>query len=71
MRTASNERRCRYCKKLLLDEKIPFCRRCKLEGRNIGGKVLGTAAGIYATIKGINSLGNSGEANIGDHSLDI
>lgn len=32
------ERRCLTCKKLLLDEKIPICLRCKLQGRNYAGE---------------------------------
>lgn len=32
-------RRCIYCKKMLLDEKLPFCLRCRLEGRNMAGKI--------------------------------
>ena len=71
MKTASIERRCRYCKKLLLDEKIPFCRRCRLEGRNTGGKVFGVVVGAVTTVVSINSLENSGDANIGGHDLDI
>lgn len=47
------ERRCIFCKKMLIDEKIPFCIRCKLKGcdkakRFVGcGLVLGTT--IFAT----------------------
>lgn len=32
--TKNAERRCKSCKKLLLDEIIPLCRRCRLAHRN-------------------------------------
>lgn len=34
MNNEEKKRRCKSCGKLLLDEKMPFCRRCVLEGRN-------------------------------------
>ncbi|MFG6358765.1 MAG: hypothetical protein K1W26_18385 [Acetatifactor sp.] len=43
------ERRCKFCGKLLLDEKLPFCRRCFLEGRNKAGRV-GIVVGVGAAI---------------------
>ena len=46
------ERKCIICGKTLLDEKLPICLRCRLEGRNLVGKgsallffIGGTAAG--------------------------
>lgn len=51
------ERRCLTCKKLLLDEKMPICLRCRLRGRNYagkGGQIIGglaiTALGTKAAI---------------------
>lgn len=39
MSNEEKERRCKLCRKLLLDEKLPFCRRCILEVRNKVGPV--------------------------------
>lgn len=47
MSNEKKERRCKSCGKLLLDEKLPFCRRCVLEGRNTVGKFGGTV-GVFA-----------------------
>lgn len=51
----SNEekvRRCKVCGKLLIDEKLPFCRRCVLEGRDktvqVGGMVAGFATAFIS-----------------------
>lgn len=44
MSKEEKERRCKICGKLLLDEKLPFCRRCFLENRNkieaVGGVLM-------------------------------
>lgn len=39
MHDETKEGRCKFCGKLLISEKIPICRRCKLEGRNKIGQV--------------------------------
>ena len=43
MSNEEKDRRCKVCGKLLIDEKLPFCRRCVLEGRDktvqVGGMV--------------------------------
>ena len=49
MSKEEKERRCKSCGKLLLDEKIPFCRRCVLEGRNKVGQVGGIVGGLTMT----------------------
>ena len=44
------EHRCKACGKLLLDEKVPFCRRCVLKGRNkacTGGGITISAVGLF------------------------
>lgn len=46
MSNAWKERRCKSCGKLLLDETLPFCRRCVLEGRNKVGKIGGIVGGF-------------------------
>ena len=50
-------RRCKSCGKLLIDEKT-FCRRCKLEMRNTGGKVGGMISGLVIAALSANSLAN-------------
>ena len=40
------ERRCKSCGKKLLDEKLPFCKRCVLKGRNLVGDSVGLLVGI-------------------------
>jgi hypothetical protein len=47
MSNEKKERRCKSCGKLLLDEKLPFCRRCVIEGRDTVGMV-GGAVGVLA-----------------------
>ncbi len=49
MSNEEKEHRCKSCGKLLLDEKIPFCRRCVLEGRNKVGQVGGIVGGLVMT----------------------
>ena len=65
MSKEEKERRCKSCGKLLLDEKLPFCRRCVLEGRNkvvqvgeIGGGIGMTVLSVVALVNN-NSDGNN------------
>lgn len=51
MSDEAKERRCKFCGKLLINEKMPFCRRCKLEGRNKVGQIGGIAVGILAVLR--------------------
>lgn len=55
MSNEKKERRCKSCGKLLLDEKLPFCRRCVLEGRDtvgmVGGVLAITALNVVARVK--------------------
>ncbi len=51
------ERRCIMCKKLLLNEKIPICIRCRLKAKDtairvgeIGGTVVGVAGLFFGGI---------------------
>ena len=48
------ERRCKSCGKLLLDEKLPFFRRCVLEGRDTVWRV-GGIVGVLAITALINN----------------
>ena len=43
-------RRCKFCGKLLIDEKMPLCRRCVLEGRNKSVQVAGIVFGATTTV---------------------
>ena len=46
------EKHCLVCGKRLIDEKIPICLRCKLEGRDIAGKVTEVVGGIAIAVGG-------------------
>ena len=59
MNNKEKERRCKACGKLLLDEKIPFCRRCVLDGRNKVTKVGGIVGGIAISAISAVSLKNN------------
>lgn len=65
MSDENKERRCKSCGKLLLDERIPFCRRCFLEGRNKVGKVGGFIGGATITILRATTLINNSTDNNG------
>ena len=56
MSNEEKERRCKSCGKLLLDEKLPFCRRCVLEGKNKIVQVGGIVVGAAITVGTVNSL---------------
>lgn len=68
MGTETTERRCKSCHKLLLDEKIPFCRRCVLEGRNKAGHVTKILGGFTAFVWSAFTLVNNNDhdSNIDD-----
>lgn len=55
------ERRCKFCGKLLISEKMPICRRCKLEGRNKVGQVGGIAAGMLTAVLSAKALASDKE----------
>lgn len=59
MSEENKERRCKLCGKLLLDERIPFCRRCFLEGRNKVSKVCSAVGGTVIAILGVAALSNN------------
>lgn len=54
------ERRCMTCGKLLLDEKLPLCRRCVLKGRSRAAKV---GIVLLAVIGGASLIKNSSDKN--------
>lgn len=49
MSKEEKERRCKFCGKLLIDEKVPMCKRCVLEGRNKTGQFSGIISGVILT----------------------
>lgn len=52
----SREKKCLFCGKRLIDEKIPVCLRCKLEGRDIASKVTEVAVGAVLMVGGGKAL---------------
>ena len=62
MSNEEKERRCKSCGKLLLDEKLPYCRRCVLERRNKGAKIGGlamTVLGAFALVNNNSDVNNT------------
>lgn len=59
MSKEEKERRCKSCGKLLLDEKLPFCRRCVLEGKNKAIRFVGTVVGSVITVLSAVALINN------------
>ena len=49
-------RYCKACGKQLIDEKLPFCSRCVLEGRDKAGKGVAAVGGMIITGLGIYGL---------------
>lgn len=56
MNDETKERRCKFCGKLLINEKMPICRRCKLEGRNKVGQVGGIVVSVFTTVFSAKAL---------------
>lgn len=61
MNDETKERRCKFCGKLLISEKMPICRRCKLEGRNKVGQVGVLAASAVTFVFSAKALVGDGE----------
>lgn len=70
MSNENTDRRCKSCNKLLLDEKLPFCPRCMLEGRNKVGKTIGIIASLGTAGLGIRSLIKDNDSNVNADSDD-
>lgn len=62
-KTEEKEKRCLFCGKKLIDEKIPVCLRCKLKGRNNAGRAGEIAVGVVATIGGSKALIDNSKKN--------
>lgn len=78
MSKEEKERRCKSCRKLLLDEKLPFCRRCILEARNkvgpvaVMGSVGFAMAHLHNTVAFLNSdSGSNDDATDGNDDITI
>lgn len=70
MNNKEEERRCKSCGKLLLDEKMPFCRRCLLEGRDKVGKIGGIIGGVAMTVLSAASLiANNTSDSVNDNDI--
>lgn len=70
MGTETTERRCKSCHKLLLDEKIPFCRRCVLEGRNKAVHITEIVGGLATAAVGTIALLNNNDHNANSNNED-
>ena len=66
METEATNRRCKACGKLLLDERLPFCRRCILQGRNIAGRGAETLGSLVLAGFSANALKNNFGHNSGN-----
>lgn len=62
MNEEKKEKRCIACKKLLINKKLPLCRRCCLEGRNkvvqIAGAFGGSVTAAVSVAMFMNKNGN-------------
>ena len=70
MSNENTDRRCKSCNKLLLDEKLPICPRCMLEGRNKVGKIGGIIAGLGTAALSSWSLIKDNDSNVNADSDD-
>lgn len=63
MSKEEKEKRCLFCGKRLIDEKIPICLRCKLKGRDTAGEVTGVIGGLAVIIGGGKALLDNSKNN--------
>ncbi len=61
MSRTTGEKRCKFCKRLLLDERIPVCHRCRLEARNKAGQALSIGGITAAVAVSLNKLNDNSE----------
>ncbi len=57
------ERKCMTCGKKLLDEKLPFCLRCRLKGRNNVGRAGEVVGGAFLLFAGGKALVDQNQNN--------
>lgn len=62
-KTEEREKRCLFCGKKLIDEKLPVCLRCKLKGRNTAGNVTKVVAGVAVAISSGKTLVDNSKKN--------
>ena len=70
MNESAVERRCKSCGKLLLDERLPFCKRCILTGRNRAVQGFGIAAGLFTAYMSAKSMIDSDTDNGSDEDAE-
>lgn len=58
-KSEEKKRVCLGCKKQLLDEKLPFCLRCRLSGRNTAANVGEIVAGLAVAAGGAKALADN------------
>ncbi len=63
MSNADKERRCKKCGKRLIDEALPFCDRCVLNGRNTAGKMIGGATTVALAVMSAIAYTNNGSGD--------
>lgn len=61
--TEEKVRKCKACGKQLLDEKLPFCLRCRLSGRNTAGHVGEVVVGLAIAAGGVAAAANNQNNN--------
>lgn len=61
----TKKRKCIFCDKKLLDEKLPLCLRCRLEGRNATAKCVEVAGAVAVAVSGVKTI----KDNSGGHSV--
>lgn len=74
-----SEKRCLKCHKRLINEKGPYCYRCRLEGLHtagkagaiVGGVALAVATTFLSTIPGDNSEDSGGVQSDGNYYIKI
>lgn len=59
MSEETKERKCVFCGKKMLNERIPLCLRCRLEGRNTAVKVGETVGTIILAVGGAQAIKDS------------
>lgn len=62
-KTEEKEKRCLFCGKKLIDEKLPVCLRCKLKGRNYVEAAGEIVVGVAVTVGGVKALLDNSKKN--------
>ena len=60
-------KRCFFCHKKILNNKDLICKRCWLQGRDVGEKVIGAGAAVgAAALVVLQAIGSMNNNNTGD-----